>query len=90
MDRMVTKTMAELYLQQGHLQEAYEIYKALAEKDPFDAEIQEKLEELEEKLHLSSPPNFPYPLSKEEKIRHLEKWLTNIRKRKGRNGKFSL
>ena len=33
MDRMTTKTLAEIYLQQGHLQEAYEIFKALAERD---------------------------------------------------------
>ena len=83
MDRMVTKTMAELYLQQGHLQEAYEIYQALAEKDPFDPEIQERVKELKEKLHPSPPSNLTYPLSMEERIRFLEKWLANIRKRKG-------
>ena len=75
MDHMTTKTLAEIYLQQGHLQEAYEIYKTLAEKDPLDAEIQKRLEELTEKLH-------PSPLSREEKIRHLEQWLVNIRKRR--------
>jgi hypothetical protein len=80
MDRVATKTLAEIYLKQGHLQEAYEIFKALAEKDPFDQEIQKKVEELREKLHSSPPSNFPYPLSKEERIRHLEKWLANIRK----------
>ena len=83
MNRMVTKTMAELYLQQGHFQEAYEIYKALAERDPSDPEIQKRVEELKEKLHPSVPPKFPYPLTTEERIRHLEKWLTNIRKRRG-------
>ena len=80
MDRVATKTLAEIYLKQGHFQEAYEIFKALAEKDPFDQEIQKKVEELREKLHSSPPSNFPYPLSKEEMIRHLEKWLANIRK----------
>jgi hypothetical protein len=83
MDRMVTKTMAELYLQQGHLQEAYEIYKALAEKDPLDPEVQERVNELKEKLHPSPPPSFSYSLSKEERIRYLEKWLANIHKRRG-------
>jgi tetratricopeptide (TPR) repeat protein len=82
MDHMTTKTLAEIYFQQGHLQEAYEIYKALAEKDPFDAEIQKRLEELREKLHPSPPSSFPDPLSKEDKMRHLEKWLANIRKRR--------
>ena len=83
MDHMLTKTMAELYFQQGHLREAYEIYKALAEKDPFDTEIQERVKELKEKLHPSPPPDLPYPLSMEERIRYLEKWLANIRKRRG-------
>ncbi len=82
MDRLTTKTMAEIYLQQGHLQEAFEIYKALAEKDPFDPEVQKRVKELKEKLHPSPPSDSPNPLSKEEKIRHLEKWLANIRKRK--------
>jgi tetratricopeptide (TPR) repeat protein len=82
MKRMTTKTLAEIYLKQGHFQEAYEIYKALAEKDPFDTEIQKRLEELGEKLHPSPPSSFPFPLSREEKIRHLEKWLANIRKRR--------
>jgi len=82
MDRLTTKTMAEIYLQQGHLQEAFEIYKALAEKDPFDLEVQKRVKELKEKLHSSPPSDSPNPLSKEEKIRYLEKWLANIRKRK--------
>jgi tetratricopeptide (TPR) repeat protein len=79
---MTTKTMAELYLQQGHLQEAFEMYKALAERDPSDGEIQKRLEELREKLDPSPPSGFPYPLSRKEKIQHLEKWLANIRKRR--------
>jgi hypothetical protein len=82
MDRMTTKTLAEIYLQQGHLQEAYEIFKTLAEKDPFDQELQEKVKELKDKLHPSPASNFTYPLSKDERIRHLEKWLDNIRKRR--------
>jgi len=82
MDHMTTKTLAEIYLQQGHLEEAYDIYKTLAEKDPFNAEIQERLEELREKLHPSPASSPPRPLSKEEKIQHLEKWLANIRKRR--------
>lgn len=82
MDRFTTKTLAEIYLQQGHLQEAYEIYKTLAEKDPFDEDIQNRLDELEEKLNPSPASSLSSPLSREEKIRHLEKWLANIRKRR--------
>ena len=83
MEPIATKTLAEIYLRQGHLQEAFEIYEALAEKDPFDLEIQEKVEELREKLHPSPSSDFPYPLSKEERLRHLERWLANIRRRRG-------
>jgi len=82
MDQMLTKTMAEIYLKQGHLQEAYEIYKTLAERDPFDLDMQRRMEELNERLNPSPPSDFPYRLSSEEKIRHLEKWLANIRKRR--------
>jgi predicted Zn-dependent protease len=80
MDRMATKTLAEIYLQQGHLQEAYEIFKTLAEKDPYNREIQDRLKELGEKL--SSLPYPQPPQSTEEKVRYLERWLANIRKRR--------
>jgi hypothetical protein len=82
MESMVTKTLAEIYLQQGYLQEAYEIFRTLAEKDPSDLEIQRRMQELREKLHPSPPSDFPRPLSREEKIRHLEKWLANIRQQR--------
>ncbi len=82
MDRIATKTLAEIYLQQGHFQEAYEIFKALAEKDPQNAEIKHRLEQLSEKLTPSPPLTLPALRSKEEKIRFLEKWLTNIHRRR--------
>ena len=83
MERILTKTLAKIYIQQGHLQEAYEIFKTLAEKDPSDLEVQRKENELREKLHPSPPPNLPRPSSSEEKLYPLEKWLANIRKQKG-------
>jgi hypothetical protein len=81
MERIMTKTIAEIYLRQGHLREAYEIFKQLAEKDPYDMEVQKRLKELREKLR---PPSvsLPYPPSKKEKIHYLEKWLENIRKQR--------
>jgi polyhydroxyalkanoate synthesis regulator phasin len=81
MDRIITKTLGEIYLQQGHFQEAYEIFKALSEKDPFNAEIQKRLNELSKKLGLSSAIQRPVR-SNEEKIRFLERWLANIQKRR--------
>ncbi len=80
--QIITKTLAELYLKQGHIQEAFEIYQGLAEKDPLDPEIQKRIKELKE--HLPPPPSqdfFP-PHSKAERIRVLEKWLSNIRRRR--------
>ena len=82
MDKFTTKTLAEVYVQQGYLQEAYDIFVTLAEKDPSDPEIQKRVEELREKLHLSPPSDFTPPLSKEEQIRQLEKWLAAIRKQR--------
>jgi DNA-binding SARP family transcriptional activator len=82
MDRIMTKTLAEIYIQQGHFEEAYEIFKALSEKDPYDIEIQERLKELSEKLKRPSPLTDQSVLPTEEKIRLLEKWLANIRERR--------
>jgi len=82
---MVTKTLAEIYLKQGHLREAYQILKALSEKDPFNQEVQERLKEVSERLGLS---NHPEPveassvLSEEERIRILQKWLSNIQEQR--------
>ncbi len=80
--QIITKTLAELYLQQGHLREALEIYQRLAEEKPFDPEIQKKVEELKNQLHPPPSPDFFSPHSKEERIRILEKWLSNIRRRR--------
>jgi predicted Zn-dependent protease len=82
MDRIMTKTLAEIYIQQGHFEEAYEILEALSEKDPSDIEIQKRLKELSEKLKRSSPLTDQSIRTTEEKIRLLERWLTNIRERK--------
>jgi predicted Zn-dependent protease len=78
----MTKTLAEIYIQQGHFEEAYEILEALSEKDPSDIEIQKRLKELSEKLKRSSPLTGQSIRTTEEKIRLLERWLTNIRERK--------
>ena len=55
MDRIMTKTLADIYFQQGYVQEAYEIFKFLSEKDPSNIEIQKRLKELSGKLKLSPP-----------------------------------
>ena len=83
MGNIVTKTLAEIYLQQGHLKEAYEMFKALSEKDPSDTEIRNRLKELEQMLSHPSPVLTPSDLSSDEKISLLKRWLSNIQKRRG-------
>jgi len=85
MERVVTKTLAEIYLQQGHLQEAYQILEALSEKDPSNEEIREKLKNVSERLGISRPlesEKAPSVLSNDEKIRLLTQWLANIQKQR--------
>lgn len=43
---VVTETMAELYLRQGHREEALRVYEALAAQRPLDERLQEKVAEL--------------------------------------------
>ncbi len=81
MDRLLTKTLAEIYLQQGHLQEALSIFKALSEKNPEDAELRNRVQELEEKL---KSLGRPADSEMERRKQTLEKWLANIRDRRTR------
>ena len=83
MGTIITKTLAEIYLQQGYLKEAYEIFKALSEKDPSNIEIRRRLNELDQMLSHPSPFIYSSDLSADEKISLLKKWLYNIRKRRG-------
>jgi hypothetical protein len=82
MEQIKTKTMAEIYLKQGHLQEARDILKTLAEKDPSDQEVREKLRILNLKIGLISPPSPSSVLSREERIEFLERWLAHIQSRR--------
>ena len=44
----VTETMAELYLQQGYVQEALDIYRQLAAQNPGDETLRERVRQLEQ------------------------------------------
>lgn len=80
MPKIITKTLAEIYMKQGHLREAYEIYRILHQKNPQDEEVINKLNELEKKLEDSK-----YQSPKQEILNILTKWLENIEKRKRAN-----
>lgn len=47
---VVTETMAELYLRQGHRQDARRVYEALTAQRPHDERLQQKLAELSAEL----------------------------------------
>lgn len=47
---VVTETMAELYLRQGHRQDARRVYEALSAQRPHDERLQQKLAELSAEL----------------------------------------
>jgi tetratricopeptide (TPR) repeat protein len=44
---IMTETMAELYARQGHTAEALRVYRALAERQPADARLRDRIRELE-------------------------------------------
>jgi len=50
-----TQTMAKVYADQGHYEEAAEIYRHLLEKDPGQPELKEALAEIE--MILSQTPS---------------------------------
>ncbi len=52
---VLTETMAELYLRQGHREDALRVYEALAAQRPQDTRLRDKLAEL------SAPPPRPRP-----------------------------
>ncbi|MBX3173031.1 MAG: tetratricopeptide repeat protein [Gemmatimonadaceae bacterium] len=58
---IATETMATLYLQQGHRQQAIDVYRQLLEQSPDDAELRAKLSALE----AQEMPDFEAPSADE-------------------------
>jgi tetratricopeptide (TPR) repeat protein len=61
----VTETMAELYIQQGHLDSALDIYRRLVEQRPDEPELQDRLRAIEDRIFgapaTSSESEYPPP-----------------------------
>lgn len=55
----VTETMAELYLQQGHREEALRVYRALVDQRPNDPGLRAKVSHLEAELSPQRAPVYP-------------------------------
>lgn len=52
----VTETLAELYLQQGFRDEALAIYRQLAERDPSDETLKDRIAAIEKPVVVEEPP----------------------------------
>jgi tetratricopeptide (TPR) repeat protein len=63
-EAFVTETMAELYIQQGHLDSALDIYRKLVEQRPEEPELVERLRAIEDRIfgtHAVAEPDAAYP-----------------------------
>lgn len=74
-----SETLAELYIKQGHPEKGLEVYRRLAEKDPDNMTLHERIMALEEG---GAPQETPAQASRKARIRRLEGWLSVIRERR--------
>ncbi len=74
-----SETLAELYIKQGHPEKGLEVYRRLAEKDPDNMKLHERIMALEER---AAPQETPAQASRKARIRRLEGWLSVIRERR--------
>ncbi|HVX40962.1 MAG TPA: hypothetical protein VHB25_15435, partial [Gemmatimonadaceae bacterium] len=61
-EAFVTETMAELYLQQGHLESAIDIYRKLVDARPDDAGLRERMRAAEARLY-GAPESIDEPVA---------------------------
>lgn len=79
---IATKTLAELYLNQGNPRKALEIYREVLKRQPSNTEIREAIRTLKRKMDHGFQPGTADcfgDLTRMEKIKILEKWQENIR-----------
>jgi hypothetical protein len=82
-----TRTLGDLYAEQGHTDKALEVYENLLREDPENQEIALKIQELRSQLASSEEPTtdeasasgFRSEGSRKEQILRLEAWLAQIR-----------
>ena len=74
-----SETLAELYIKQGHRDKGLEVYRRLAEKDPDNMKLHERIMALEEG---EASQETPAQVSRKARIRRLEGWLSVIRERR--------
>jgi len=84
LSEIATPTLAEVYVNQGQLQEAVGIYERVIAQNPEDQTALARIQELKDMLNAAPPPpEPPAPKATQRKaktIAILESWLANIRK----------
>ncbi len=85
---ITTNTIAELYIRQGYIDKALDIYRAILELDPSNDAARIKLEALQKGMKAPQAEPAPGAVSDENQgvtgsinhqIKQLEDWLNNIR-----------
>jgi len=80
-----TSTLAEIYYKQGQLEEAIKIYTQVVRDFPDDEKYKNRLEELKAIMKTKEPERSHEAILKEKNLTLLgilERWLSNIEKRK--------
>jgi len=91
-DALLSPTLAELYISQGHLEKGIEIYRRLLERNPQDEILRSRLAAIEGSGVQTPAPSLvssaekqekPPDSRREEKLRRLQAWLENLKKGAG-------
>ena len=94
-DELQTNTLADLYLKQGLVDRALEVYRGMLRQDPGNEPVRLRIRELEQVGSPAAPPAAPAvappmhaakaqameaaPVPEREAIARLERWLASIR-----------
>jgi tetratricopeptide (TPR) repeat protein len=71
-----TVTMADLYVQQGHLDRAQSIYESILDRDPNNEAVRAKLDALD----TARTEAAPQPNPRDQKVERLEQWLAKVKR----------
>ena len=89
---ITTNTIAELYIKQGYLDKALDIYRAILEIDPANAAASTKVKEVEAMMAgtevseaQDASLDVPGVLAVEAQVARLESWLAAIQEMGGGN-----
>lgn len=89
---ITTNTIAELYIKQGYLDKALDIYRTILEIDPANASASTKIKEIEAMMAGTEVSEAQYvsvdvpgAIAVEAQVARLESWLAAIQEMRGGN-----